>query len=78
MKAFIPCRGKTACRDDGERCLTCGRDFTEIERLRVHIDGLVELALDMGYENIEAFAAYAASKIEKKVRHRRAGGGATD
>lgn len=26
MARFNPCHGKTACRDDGVRCLTCGRE----------------------------------------------------
>ncbi len=73
MKAFKPCQGKTACRDDGQQCLTCGRGFDEIEQTRVLIDALAELALAQGYENVMEFAAYIARKVEKKVRHRREG-----
>jgi len=71
VTAFTPCQGKTACRDDGQRCLTCGRDFDEITRLRDLIDGLADLAIRQDYDNIEAFAAYVAEKVGKKVRHRR-------
>lgn len=71
MSAFKPCQGKTACRDDGERCLTCGRSFAEIEQTRSLIDALAELAVDQGYDNVEEFASYVAEKVVKKVRHRR-------
>lgn len=70
---FKPCQGKTACRDDGEVCLTCGRSFAEIERTRSLIDALADLAVQQGYDNIEDFAAYVAGKVVKKVRHRRDG-----
>ncbi|MDD5390470.1 MAG: hypothetical protein PHD37_14085 [Gallionellaceae bacterium] len=73
MPTFTPCKGKTACRDDGERCITCGRSFAEIEQTRAMIDALADFALIQGYENIEEFAAYVAGKIEKKVKHRRGG-----
>jgi hypothetical protein len=72
MAAFTPCQGKTACRDDGERCITCGRSFSEIEQTRSLIDALAELAVLQGYENVEEFAAYVADKVVKKVRHRSA------
>ena len=71
MNAFNPCKGKTACRDDGKHCLTCGRSFTEIEQTRNLIDALAEFALAQGYDNVNEFAAYIADKVEKKVRHRR-------
>lgn len=71
MSTFNPCKGKTACRDDGERCLTCGRSFTEIEQTRNLIDALTEFALAQDYDNVNVFAAYVADKVEKKVRHRR-------
>ena len=74
MKSFAPCRGKTACRDDGMRCLTCGRELQEIEAARRLIDALTELAVEYEYDNVGEFAAYVASKVEKKVRHRREGG----
>ena len=45
MPHFEPCHGKDACRDDGERCLTCGRPLSEIARLRASIDELASLAL---------------------------------
>lgn len=75
MKPFTPCRGKTACRDDGATCLTCGRGLQEIEATRRLIDALAELAITHDYGNADEFAAYVASKVEKKVRHRREGRG---
>ncbi|MDZ4201121.1 MAG: hypothetical protein U1C96_03140 [Gallionella sp.] len=71
MSTFTPCKGKTVCRDDGERCLTCGRSFAEIEQTRNMIDTLAEFALAQGYDNVGEFAAYVADKVEKKVKYRR-------
>jgi hypothetical protein len=71
MSAFKPCQGKTACRDDGERCLTCGRSFAEIEQTRSLIDALADFVMAQGYDNVEEFAGYVAEKVVKKVRHRR-------
>lgn len=71
MSLFTPCKGKTACRDDGEKCLTCGRSFAEIEQTRSMIDALAEFVIAQGYENTGEFAAYVADKVEKKVKYRR-------
>lgn len=73
MPAFTPCRGKTACRDDGERCVVCNRGLVEIGQTRDLIDALAELALRHNYDNVEEFAAYVAAKLVKKVAFRRAG-----
>jgi hypothetical protein len=70
---FVPCRGKTACRDDGSTCLACGRSLDEIVRTRALIDALAALAIERGYDNVEAFAAYVADKVVGKVRHRTGG-----
>lgn len=72
MSTFTPCKGQTACRDDGERCITCGRGFAEIEQTRALIDALAAFAIQQDYENVDEFAAYVASKVVKKVNHRRA------
>lgn len=72
MSTFTPCKGKTACRDDGKKCLTCGRSFAEIEQTRNLIDALAEFVIAQGYNNVEEFAAYVAGKVVKKVGHRRA------
>jgi hypothetical protein len=71
MRPFTPCKGKTACRDDGEKCLVCGRGFEEIIQIRQLIDALADLACAQGYDNVDEFAAYIARKVEKKVKHRR-------
>ena len=71
MARFEPCHGKNACRDTGERCLTCGRESSEIARLRASIDALANLAMDYGYENSEEFATYVARKLFKTIAHRR-------
>ena len=56
MARFEPCHGKNTCRDDGERCLTCGRELGEIARLRDAIDALANLAIGFGYDNSVEFA----------------------
>lgn len=70
MSTFTPCKGKTACRDNGERCITCERSFAEIEQTRALIDALAEFALTQSYDNVEEFAGYVSDKVVKKVRHR--------
>ena len=70
MSVFTPCKGKTACRDDGERCITCDRSFAEIEQTRALIDALADFAIAQSYDNVEAFADYVADKVVKKVKHR--------
>jgi hypothetical protein len=75
MHPFSPCKGKTACRDDGEKCLVCERSFAEITRTGELIDALADLACAHDYDNVSEFAAYIARKLEKKVRHRRQLGG---
>ncbi len=71
MNTFTPCKGKTACRDDGERCITCDRSFAEIEQMRELIDALAAFVIAQAYDNEEMFANYVAEKVVKKVRHRR-------
>ncbi len=71
MSRFNACKGKTACRDDGECCITCDRSFAEIEQTRALIDGLADFAMTQGYANVEEFVAYVADKVMKKVQHRR-------
>ncbi|MDD4880361.1 MAG: hypothetical protein PHR30_14580 [Gallionellaceae bacterium] len=78
MSLFKPCAGKTACRDDNVNCLVCGRSLEAIEATRRLIDGLAELAMSQGYDNVDEFAGYVAAKVVKKVRHRRDGSSSTD
>jgi hypothetical protein len=68
---FEPCHGKNACRDNGERCLTCNRSSSEIARLRASVDELANLAIEHGYENTEEFATYVARKLFKTIAYRR-------
>jgi len=71
MGQFTPCQGKMACRDDGERCLTCNRHFDEITRLRDLLDQLANLALVYEYDNSAEYSAYVARKLDKLITHRR-------
>ncbi len=71
MSTFIPCQGKDKCRDDGSKCLTCGRQFDEIVWLRDLVDQLASLANEYNYENIEDYAGYVSRKVIKTIQHRR-------
>jgi len=73
MSVFTPCKGKTACRDDGEKCLVCGRSFGEIARTRELIDALADFASTQRYDNVDEFTAYIARKVAKKVEYPRDG-----
>lgn len=68
--AFKPCQGKTACRDDGEHCLVCGRSLEEIAWLRDLMDQLASMAIAYEYDNVEQFAGYIANKLPKMVAYR--------
>ncbi len=72
MHSFVPCAGKTACTEDGSHCRGCGRSHDEIARTRAAISALTELALEQGYDNVDAYADYIAARIVKKVAHDRA------
>ena len=71
MSDFKPCQGKTACRDNGMSCLTCGRGLQEIERLRALMDQLATLAIEYDYENVEEYTTYIARKLDKSITYRR-------
>jgi hypothetical protein len=71
MAVFQPCQGKTACRDDGVRCLTCGRELNEIGRLRDLMEQLTNLAIDYDYRNTDVFCDYVARKLDKSIAYRR-------
>ncbi len=68
---FQPCQGKTACRDDGQRCLTCGRTLDEIRWLRDLLDQLSAMAIEHDYDNVDAFTNYIAHKLPKMIAYRR-------
>ena len=72
MAAFKPCLGKSACLEGDEGCRACGRSVEEIERTRQAVASLSELALALGYDNVEEFAHYVARRVVKKVEHARA------
>jgi hypothetical protein len=66
---FNGCKGKTLCKENETGCRTCGRSLDEIQTTRQLIDGLANFIVDMGYENINDFMSYVASKVSKKVSH---------
>ena len=70
MSQFIPCQGKNSCRDDGVRCLTCGRNLDEIIKLRELMDQLVSLAIENNYENTDQYCIYVSRKLEKMINYR--------
>jgi predicted Fe-S protein YdhL (DUF1289 family) len=71
MTHFTPCQGKSACRDNGTICLTCGRGLAEIMQLRELLNEITDLAIQHEYENIDEFAHYIARKLTKMINHRR-------
>ncbi|MCF7983134.1 MAG: DUF1289 domain-containing protein [Thiohalocapsa sp.] len=71
MTVFKPCAGKDACTDGGSHCQGCGRSHEEIARTRDAIAILAELAVEMDYTNVEAFADYVARRIVKKTDQQR-------
>lgn len=67
MSQFKPCQGKQACRDDGKRCLTCGRSLKEIYKLRDLIAQMTALAIEYDYDNIDDYANYIGQKVHKSI-----------
>ncbi|HYQ72600.1 MAG TPA: hypothetical protein VET88_11825 [Gammaproteobacteria bacterium] len=67
MPLFRPCQGKSVCRDDGHRCLVCGRTLDEIRRLRESLAQLTALAVEYGYDNSEQYTGYLARKLAKMI-----------
>ena len=72
MAVFKPCQGKTACRDDGVQCMTCGRSLEEIVQLRELMRQLAALAVEHDYQNVEEYTQYLSIKVAKMVDHMRA------
>ncbi|MES9939013.1 MAG: hypothetical protein ABW104_04475 [Candidatus Thiodiazotropha sp. 6PLUC2] len=72
MSHFTPCQGKNACRDNGTICLTCGRELTEIVKLRELMKEITSLAVEYDYENVDDFTQYVARKITKMIDYQRA------
>lgn len=71
MAMFKPCQGKSACRDNGVLCFTCGRKLGEIQTLRELMAQLSDLAMNYEYENIDEYTQYIARKLEKMITYRR-------
>lgn len=71
MAIFRPCQGKSACRDNGVLCLTCGRKLNEIVQLRELMQQLTELAINYDYENVQEYTDYLARKVAKMIEYQR-------
>ena len=71
MANFRPCQGKSACRDNGVLCLTCGRKLNEVMQLRELMQQLTSLALNYDYENVDEYAGYIARKVAKMIAYQR-------
>ena len=71
MATFRPCQGKSACRDNGVLCLTCGRKLNEVVQLRELMQQLAALALNYDYENVDEYADYIARKVSKMIDYQR-------
>ncbi|MEJ2424197.1 MAG: hypothetical protein P8101_06990 [Candidatus Thiodiazotropha sp.] len=70
MAKFVPCQGKTACREDETGCKTCGRSSEEIATLRSLLDQLATLAVTFDYDNPEEYAGYVHRKLVKTISYR--------
>ena len=71
MANFRPCQGKSACRDNGVLCLTCGRKLNEVVQLRELMQQLASLALNYDYENVDEYTDYIARKVSKMIDYQR-------
>ncbi|MES9946145.1 MAG: hypothetical protein ABW080_14410 [Candidatus Thiodiazotropha sp.] len=71
MATFTPCQGKNTCRDNGMLCLTCGRELSEVAKLRELMQELTALAIDHDYENVDEYAQYIARKVVKMIDYQR-------
>lgn len=74
MARFTPCIGRTACRDDGVRCLACHRSLAEIARTRDVMNAITAFLEEMDYENPEQFLDYLSAKVVKKLKARHGDG----
>lgn len=74
MARFTPCIGRSACRDDGVRCLACNRSLAEIAMAREAIETVTAFLEEMNYENPEQFIDYLSSKVMKKLKARETAG----
>ena len=68
MPQFKPCAGHDSCTQDGTNCQGCGRSHEEIAQIRDLVERCTQHALNMGYKNVDEFAAYISGKIVAKVR----------
>jgi hypothetical protein len=66
---FKPCINRNACRDDGERCLVCGRSLQEIAKTKSVVDSVHAFLQEMAYDNPAEFMDYLGRKIAKKMAH---------
>lgn len=65
---FRPCVSRTACNDNGERCLACGRSLDEVVEVRRLGDELTQFIRRMEYENSDDFLEYLVKKVRKKLK----------
>lgn len=62
---FSPCNGD--CTEAGTHCEGCGRSHEEVAATRELVDQMAELAVRLGYENINDFAQFVAKKATGKA-----------
>ncbi len=58
---FNPCTGQ--CTKEGTQCEGCGRSHKEIAEMKKLVNGAVEFAKKMEYENTEDFAKAFGNSI---------------
>ncbi len=62
---FNPCIGE--CTHEGTHCEGCGRSHAEIAEMNSLVDGLVEFAGKMKYENAGDFADGVSHAVKYKL-----------
>lgn len=65
---FSPCRGGNNCTEGGTQCEGCGRSLTEVAETRALIGAVAQFAVKMGYENLDEFAQFVATKAAGRAR----------
>jgi len=69
MSVFNKCRGKMFCRDNGEKCMVCGRSMHEIVKTHEMMGAMAALAQELDYDNFQEFLDYLAEKSGAQVAH---------
>jgi predicted Fe-S protein YdhL (DUF1289 family) len=65
---FSPCRGGNNCTEGGAKCEGCGRTQEEVAETRKLVNAVATFAVQMGYENLDEFTQFVATKASGRAR----------